>query len=348
MLLVSFSVTVPLDRTARDMLAVSLLDFKHRGINPAKCRAPSSFIDEIVRINTSAGVLANGAQAFTQFVPHGVAMDLMANSRGVAEFHTTRRNVAMLTATIANFNGITEAQEPEHTAKMLKAWYEAFDAIVVKHRGTIVRFEGGAISIVFGDPIALDDPEIAASKCALAMRKYLENRKEHTLGFDCYIGIHAGTVMIGTMGTKSRMSYSMCGGDARVADEIAEIGAFYGVSPVLTGTIREKVRESHTCILIDVIKLRGHMNKLTPIYHLVATNPPAEGPLANQVIAQASLYLDAIHKAVRVGDPVKARAIIGEMVQNSVFSSYVLALQMINAHIEEGSLTPASYAELGA
>jgi adenylate cyclase len=127
---------------------------------------------------------------------------------------------------LRNFTAFTEASEPEEVMTVLREYHENVGELIFKYEGTLERFLGDGIMIVFNDPIPCADHTERAARLAIEMRDKVEElsqhwgRKGYALGFG--IGIAAGYATLGQIGFEHRREYSAIGGVPNLASRLCD------------------------------------------------------------------------------------------------------------------------------
>ena len=162
-----------------------------------------------------------------------------------------RREITVLFCDLRNFTAFTEASEPEEVMAVLREYHENVGELIFKYEGTLERFLGDGIMIVFNDPIPCTNHTERAVRLAIEMRDKVEelsqywSRQGYTLGFG--IGIAAGYATLGQIGFEHRREYSAIGGvpnlASRLCDE-ARPGQILIAQRALS-TIERSVKVSH-------------------------------------------------------------------------------------------------------
>jgi class 3 adenylate cyclase/CheY-like chemotaxis protein len=170
-----------------------------------------------------------------------------------------RREITVLFCDLRNFTAFTEASEPEEVMAVLREYHENVGELIFKYEGTLERFLGDGIMIVFNDPIPCTNHTERAVRLAIEMRDKVEelsqywSRQGYTLGFG--IGIAAGYATLGQIGFEHRREYSAIGGvpnlASRLCDE-ARPGQILIAQRALS-TIERSVKVSH----VGDLKLKG-------------------------------------------------------------------------------------------
>ena len=91
---------------------------------------------------------------------------------------------------------------------LLREYHAAIGEIIVRYSGTLERYAGDGVMVVFNDPIPVDNPALQAVQMALEMRDAIGaltekwRRLGHEIGFG--IGIVHGYATLGTIGFEGR------------------------------------------------------------------------------------------------------------------------------------------------
>jgi adenylate cyclase len=137
-----------------------------------------------------------------------------------------RREVTVLFCDLRGFTAFTEASEPEEVMGVLREYHENLGELIFQYEGTLERFLGDGIMIVFNDPIPCDDHTERAVRLALDMRarvvKLAEQwaRMGHELGFG--IGIASGYATLGQVGFEHRREYTAIGSAINLASRLCD------------------------------------------------------------------------------------------------------------------------------
>jgi adenylate cyclase len=116
---------------------------------------------------------------------------------------------------LRGFTAFAEVAEPEEVMAVLREYHAALGALIHKFEGTLERFAGDGMLVLFNDPIPCPDPCLRAARMAAAMRAQLAElavrwrASGHSLGFG--VGIAHGYATLGTIGFQGRSDYSAIG-----------------------------------------------------------------------------------------------------------------------------------------
>ena len=109
---------------------------------------------------------------------------------------------------------------------LLREYHAAIGEIIVRYSGTLERYAGDGVMVVFNDPIPVDNPALQAVQMALEMRDAIGaltekwRRLGHEIGFG--IGIAHGYATLGTIGFEGRFDYAAIGTVSNVASRLCD------------------------------------------------------------------------------------------------------------------------------
>ena len=147
----------------------------------------------------------------------GTDVARLALERGV-RLGGERREVAVLFVDIIGSTGLAVSRDPEEVVAQLNAFFGVVVEAVGERGGWVNKFEGDAALCVFGAPVERPDAAACALAAARALRAGLT-----PLDLDAAIGVCAGSVVAGNIGTESRFEYTVIGDPVNTAARLAEL-----------------------------------------------------------------------------------------------------------------------------
>jgi class 3 adenylate cyclase len=126
-----------------------------------------------------------------------------------------RREITVVFADLRGFSAFSETAEPEEALGVLRAFHAAMGELIFHHEGTLEHFAGDGMMVFFNDPMPVADPQLRATRMALAMqRKFGElqsgwKKRGYELGLG--IGISVGYATMGRIGFEGRFDYGAVG-----------------------------------------------------------------------------------------------------------------------------------------
>lgn len=156
-------------------------------------------------------------ELFRRYLAPSVAERLL-NSPEAVQLGGSRQDVTILFADVRGFSGFSERHTPEEVVAMLNHYLALATQEIFNELGTLDKFLGDGVMAIFGAPVPVPNPELAAVRAALAMRASLDRLRNDTgvrVGFG--IGLNAGPTVVGNIGTAQLMNYTAIGDVVNVA-----------------------------------------------------------------------------------------------------------------------------------
>src|SRR5262249_54504479 len=159
------------------------------------------------------------------FLPPQIAqLVVSAGDESVLESH--RRDVSVVFCDLRGFTAFSELAEPEEVMLVLRDYHTKLGVLINKFEGTVERFSGDGLLVVFNDPLPCPDASIRAVQMALEMRDEvakLSVKWSHSgrdIGFG--VGIAQGYATLGSLGYEGRLQYSVTGKVANLASRLCD------------------------------------------------------------------------------------------------------------------------------
>jgi class 3 adenylate cyclase/putative methionine-R-sulfoxide reductase with GAF domain len=160
-----------------------------------------------------------------RFLPPQVA-DLIVASGTEKQLESHRREITALFCDLRGFTGFTESADAEDVMALLRDYHAAIGEKINEYSGTLERYAGDGVMVVFNDPVPVDNPALKAVLMALEMRQVIGaltekwRRLGHDIGFG--IGIAHGFATLGTIGFEGRFDYAAIGTVSNVASRLCD------------------------------------------------------------------------------------------------------------------------------
>ena len=220
--------------------------------------------------------------AFSKFVPAEVINDfLLSTENQELQNKNEKRNVVILMSDIRNFTTISEVNKPETVVNFLNTYFTNRVDIVKKYGGTVDKFIGDAIMVLFGAPISYNDNAKRAVQAALEMYEQLEKipceqlKLPDGIKLDIGIGIHYGDVIVGQIGSADKTNYTVIGDTVNLASRLEGLTKLYGAKVIISQAVRDELDDSMNVLLLDSVKVKGKKESVL-IYRVDAKPLPKE------------------------------------------------------------------------
>jgi adenylate cyclase len=193
-----------------------------------------------------------------RFLPPQVA-DLIVASGTEKQLESHRREITALFCDLRGYTGFSETSAPEDVMALLREYHAAIGEITIKYSGTLERFAGDGVMVIFNDPVPVENPALQAVLMALEMRTAIEaliekwRRLGHDLGFG--VGIAHGFATLGTIGFEGRFDYAAIGTVSNVASRLCDEAR---PGQILISTrVRQAVEKAVTVEPVGEFTLKG-------------------------------------------------------------------------------------------
>ena len=155
--------------------------------------------------------------------------------------------------------------------KLLNEYFEEMVSIVFKYEGYIDKFMGDGLMAFFGDPIYQEDHTIRCVRAAIEMQHKVRELKERWskdggLPIKIRIGVHSGDMIVGNMGSKSRMDYTVLGANVNLTQRLESNAPVEGI--LISEAVYEKVKDRVETKHIGEINVKGLVESLT-VYEVI-------------------------------------------------------------------------------
>ena len=152
-----------------------------------------------------------------------VATDINKTSDEKVEFQS--REVTILLADLRGFTALAAEHASGTVIQMLNPVLIRMSEIIFKHGGTIDKFMGDAIMVLFGAISKRDDDVARALACAVEMQIKLhelnvDHKKQGLPELYMGIGVNTGDVMAGVLGSDVYSEYTVIGDEVNLASRI--------------------------------------------------------------------------------------------------------------------------------
>jgi len=168
---------------------------------------------------------------------------------------------------------MSEKHGAEVVSEFLNDYLSIMNETIFANHGTIDKFIGDAIMVIFGAPMEMSEEDQAknAARCAISMQQGMDgvNEKWGARGIDkvsMRIGIHQGKAVVGNFGSKQRVDYTAIGPSVNLASRI-ETACMPG-SIFVSQEVRELLNNEPPTDLVGEFELKGIEGK-TSLYKLV-------------------------------------------------------------------------------
>lgn len=205
-------------------------------------------------------------RAFGRFVPIDMVKRLIEQGHSLGPSGQLCQ-VTVMFVDVQGFSALAEQLEPGQLVRQTGAYFQAVSA-EVKHRGgTIDKFLGDGVMVLWGAPLELEEPELQACSCALDILAAMDrlNAQWHAQGlpvFKVNIGIHSGSAVLGLFGSDDRLNYTALGDTVNAASRVEGINRQMGTRVLVSEPVQQALAGRLATRPMGSIFLRGRSEPL--------------------------------------------------------------------------------------
>jgi len=247
-------ISKPIVKLAEDATTIAHMDF-------TKEEQWSSYIKEVSVMNRSFRLMRHALQSFARYLPFVVVKRLVQTGE-IATVGGKSRIISILFSDIQNFTSLSEKMSPTEVMKYLSEYFEAMTTTVQSTRGVVDKYIGDGLMAFWNAPQHDEDHAIHACQTALLMQQSLTklNQKWQSEGkptIQIRIGINTADVVVGNVGSQSRLSYTVIGDGVNLASRLEALNKVYQTSILVSESTYQLVQNQFNCRYIDEVTVKG-------------------------------------------------------------------------------------------
>ncbi len=154
-----------------------------------------------------------------------LTVEMIQGGRGAMESQEgDRRYTTIFFSDIRNFSTYAELSEPEQIIKLINIYFNVQTQIIEANGGVVDKFMGDQIMALFQGPKSVENAVRAAVEIQRAVRELNKQRDAAgELPLWVGIGINHGLAVMGKMGSKNRMDYTVIGDVVNIANRLCSL-----------------------------------------------------------------------------------------------------------------------------
>ncbi|MCL2128689.1 MAG: adenylate/guanylate cyclase domain-containing protein, partial [Treponema sp.] len=170
--------------------------------------------------------------ALERYVPRPVAQKLVAG-QGIS-LVPAYKDLTILFSDIKSFTTWSAGREAREVHDFLNDYLESMADILFAHGATVDKFMGDGILAFFGDPLDIPNHAGEAIKAAIGMQRKIQELRDKwmpAVGIDLKVrmGINTGKVIVGDLGTRRRIEYTVIGSTVNLAQRMESLATPGGI-----------------------------------------------------------------------------------------------------------------------
>lgn len=207
-------------------------------------------------------------QAFSKYLSPTIARQVLNRPSG-SELGGTTLVGSVLFCDVVGFTELSENLPPQTVGELLNQYFSYFSIAADSCNGTVDKFIGDCIMVLFGVPEADDSHGLHAVTCGVLIQEIASriNHSRQAEGLPLIkfkVGINTGRMLAGNLGSAKRMQYTVVGDAVNLAARICDI-CTPGQVLITHDTLRQPGVESLVCAEArQSVKVRGRRQPVTP------------------------------------------------------------------------------------
>ena len=198
------------------------------GVLPSLAGPTLGFVVALVAINAWRFFQADRERLRTRsrmeryFAPRLLSKILQAPDRLVS---AEQKTVTVLFSDVSGFTSWCTTQTPDSIHRTLNEYFELMTEIVFRYEGTVDKFIGDGMMAFFGDPLPQPDHSLRAVRAGIEMQQAVRGLRaqwepQGRMPIHIRVGINAGEMVVGNMGSSRIMAYTAIGANVNLASRL--------------------------------------------------------------------------------------------------------------------------------
>jgi class 3 adenylate cyclase/ABC-type nitrate/sulfonate/bicarbonate transport system substrate-binding protein len=256
----------PVENVSRQLQAIESLNFD----TPA--RAPSN-IQEIAKLESAASLLRTSLKSFSSFVPLDVVRQLIKSGIPLT-LGVEPRFLTVFFSDLENFSSHSETLAPADLLIQISTYLEEVSSAISEEGGTVDKFIGDGVMAFWNAPVQRPDHVLRACAAALRAARRMERvndtwEAEGRPRIHIRIGLNCANVLVGNVGSSSRLSYTALGDGVNVAARLEGINRLFGTTICISDSIYDQVQADILARPLKRVQVKGRKTEFM-IYELLA------------------------------------------------------------------------------
>jgi len=262
--------------------------------------AAAPVISNSLSMHEMSELQRNTRTAFARYVPADVMDDIISDTAKKASVSESR-NITLLFSDIRDFTTLSEHSDPQIVVDFLNTYFAKIGSEIISEDGHIDKFIGDAIMAAFGAFHTTEHSPSSAVKAAIKMLAALEtiNNAGTALSdkkIEIGIGINCGSCILGNIGFKNKMDYTIIGDTVNLASRIESLTKIYHHPVLVSEYVYEETKDKFLFRKVDNVLVKGK-HKPVGIYAVYSGFRGIDGKKLRSgetadIITVSSLFID--------------------------------------------------------
>ena len=231
-----------------------------------------TFVEEVHIMNTATDILKIGLGSFAKYVPLDIIHNLMQSGKP-AELGGRKNEMTVLFSDLTNFTELAKQLPPVRFLELLSDYLTAMSLIIQESHGQVDKFMGDSVMAFWNAPNEYKEHAKSACSAALLMRSALRElslqwKGSHMTSISQQIGINTGTMIVGNIGSPTRMQYTVIGDAVNLGSRLEGLNKFYGTHILVSEDTMKQAGPDFLFRPLDFVHVKGR-NQTSLVYELL-------------------------------------------------------------------------------
>lgn len=256
----------PVENVSRQLQAIESLDFD------APAGSPSN-IQEIAKLEFAASLLRTSLKSFSSFVPLDVVRQLIKSGIPLT-LGVEPRFLTVFFSDLENFSSHSETLAPDDLLVQISTYLEEVSSAISQEGGTVDKFIGDGVMAFWNAPVQRPDHVLRACAAAVRAARRMERvndawEAEGRPRIRIRIGLNCANVLVGNVGSSSRLSYTALGDGVNVAARLEGVNKAFGTTICISDSIYDQAKADILARPLKRVQVKGRKTEFM-IYELLA------------------------------------------------------------------------------
>ena len=190
-------------------------------------------------------------------------LDALLNDPEAGGIHGAHREMTVLMADIVGYSAFAETRTPTEVVGLLNEYFSEMTEAIQENGGTVDKFIGDGLLAIFGAPLPLTSKGAPqAIEAAREMGRRLERLQQRWADrglprLDIGIGIHTGGGVVGNMGSRRKMEYTVIGDAVNVAARVESATRRFKVRVLVSDATMEMLTDPPPARDLGEVEVKG-------------------------------------------------------------------------------------------
>jgi adenylate cyclase len=227
-----------------------------------------SMFREIEMMNTALAKMKGGLRSFASYVPRDLVRAVLASGQE-ARLSGEVKQLTVYFSDLAGFTTLAETRRPDELVKFLGEYFDDMSMIIAEENGTLDKYLGDGIMAFWGAPMPVADHAARACVAALRSQQRLKELTPEGVKLSARIGIATGDVLVGNIGSRERLNYTVMGDTANLSARLESLNKQYGTYCMIDETTYQQAKSVIVARPLDVVAVKGKTQGVR-VYEILA------------------------------------------------------------------------------